>query len=180
MLGTAFLAEFKRATEAKWSERSIHPGLYGFQFRRGTRWNPGLPDDKITEYETDLGLQFPTDLRTFLREMNGTDLPTQNDYGTSGEPPRESVGVYSYPRDLELVKRRIEEWRGYRVELAATLAREDFDLVRQAGLVPIYAHRCVVCEPDLARSVVLSIADASDTIVYGNSLREYLETEFLR
>lgn len=180
MLRRAFLAEFKRSTEARWSERSIEPGLYGFQFQRGTRWNPGLPDDKIAEYEADLGLRFPMDLKAFLREMNGTDMPTRNVYGSSGEPQRESVGVYSYPRDLELVKRQIEAWRGCRVELTATLARENFDLGSQAGLVPIYAHRCVVCGTDPESSVVLSILDGSDAIVYANSLEEYLRLEFLR
>jgi len=105
-LNADFLAAFKRATEAKWSERSFNPRLYGFQFQRDTRWNPGLPDDEIAEYESILGVHFAHDLRIFLREMNGTGLPTLNVYGHSGERPRQSVGVYSYaaPRDLDIVK----------------------------------------------------------------------------
>lgn len=55
MLGNDFIAEFKRATEKEWSDRSINPMLDGFQFQRGTRWNPPLPDDKIVEYENALG-----------------------------------------------------------------------------------------------------------------------------
>lgn len=45
--------------------------------------------------------------------------------------------------------------------------------------MPIYIHRYVVCTSDPGNSVVLSIKDGSDAIVYGNSLREYLEREFL-
>jgi hypothetical protein len=139
-----------------------------------------LPDDKIAEYEDKLGIRFPTDLRTFLGQMNGTDLPTLNVYGQAGEQPSQSVGVYSYPGNFELVKRRIEEWRAYRVALVGTLADHGFELAPGADLMPIYAHRCVVCETVLARSVVLSVQDESDAIVYANSLQEYLEAEFLR
>ena len=76
MLSSDFLAEFQRATEAKWHEQPIDPHISGFQFQTGTRWNPGLTDEKIAEFEDVLGIQFPHDFRAFLRAMNGTDLPT--------------------------------------------------------------------------------------------------------
>ena len=113
--------------------------------------------------------------------MNGTDLATVNIYGSCGEPRRESVGVYSYPRDIEIVKKRIEDIRLNRTEIAADLAEQEFELPAEAVLVPIVFHRYVVCTAELDSSVVLSIVvDATDAIVYGNSLREYLENEFLR
>jgi len=37
----------------------------------------------------------------------------------------------------------------------------------------------LVCTRDLSASVVLSVHSADDAIVYGHSLREYLEKEFL-
>ena len=181
MLSSDFLAEFKRATEAKWSKESIDPTLYGFQFRRGTRWNAGLSDEQVTEYEGVLRVRFPHDFRTFLCEMNGTDLATLNVYGSSGEPPRDSVGVYSYPGDIEIVKARIECIRTSRAEIAADLAGQGFELPAEARLVPVFIHRYVVCTSDLNSSVVLSIVvNSTDAIVYGNSLREYLEKEFLK
>jgi hypothetical protein len=113
--------------------------------------------------------------------MNGTDLPTLNVYGSCGEPPLESVGVYSYPRDIEAVKERIEHIRASRAEIAADLAGQGFELPAEASLVPVFTHRYVVCTSDLNSSVVLSIVThATDAIVYGDSLREYLEKEFLR
>jgi hypothetical protein len=54
MLSNDFLAQFKRATEKRWSEQLINPNLYGFQFQRGTRWNPGLTSEKIEQYENAL------------------------------------------------------------------------------------------------------------------------------
>jgi hypothetical protein len=181
MLSRDFLAALKRATVEKWSQQSIDPTVYGFQFQHGTRWNPGLADDKIAEYENDLGVRFPDDFGVFLREMNGTDLPTLNIYGYCGEPPRTSVGVYSYPRDLEIVKQRIEDLRESWDEIVRDLAEQGFNLPAEAKLVPIYAHRYVVCTSNLDCSVVLSIVvHSTDAIVYGKSLEEYLEREFLR
>jgi hypothetical protein len=113
--------------------------------------------------------------------MNGTDLATLNVYGSCGEPPRESVGVYSYPRDIERAKTRIEDIRASRAEITADLAEQGFELPAEANLVPVYIHRYVVCTSILNSSVVLSVVvNAADAIVYGNSLREYLEKEFLR
>src|SRR5580704_13515808 len=136
MLSADFLTEFKRATEAKWREKSIDPTLYGFQFQRGTRWNEGLSDEMVTEYERVLGVRFPHDFKAFLHEMNGTNLATLNVYGSCGEPPRESVGVYSYPRDIETVKACIEHIRASRAEIAADLAGQAVQLPVEASLVP--------------------------------------------
>lgn len=181
MLSLEFLTAFKASTEQKWSRHSILPGVWGFRIQHDTRWIAGLSDDKINEYERTLGLRFPNDFRAFLRFVNGTDLPTLNVYGSSGEPERESVGVYSYPRDLEFVQDRIENLRDNRDEIATDLRSQGFELPAEAGFVPIYSHRYLVCASDPGSSVVLSVVTHSvDAIVYGNSLREYLEREFLR
>jgi hypothetical protein len=79
------------------------------------------------------------------------------------------------------VEQRIEDVRESRNEIAADLREQGFDLSGQANLVPIFAHRYVVCTSNLDFSAVLSIAVHDvDAIVYGNSLQEYLEREFLR
>jgi len=59
------------------------------------------------------------------------------------------------------------------------MAEQGFGLAPQDSLVPIFIHRYVVCTSDRASSVVLSVQDGTDAIVYGNSLEEYLEREFL-
>ena len=178
MLSDDFLTQFKQATEAKWSEKSINPTLYSFQFQRGTRWNPGLSEEMLTEYESILGVRFPHDFKTFLRRMNGTDLATLNVYGLCGEPHRKSVGVYSYPRDIEIVKQRIEDIRVSRAEIVTDLVEQGFELSPEARLVPVFSSRYVVCTSNLESSVVLSVViHAVDAIVYGNTLREYLEED---
>jgi hypothetical protein len=179
MLSSEFLADFKRATEARWRELSINPAVYGFQFQRGTRWNPGLSEQEVTEYEAALGARFPHDFKAFLQAANGTDLPTLNVYGCCGDPPSQSVGVYSYPKDIEVLKRQIEDVRQCLPEVKNTLAEQGFDWPSGASLVPIYGHRYLVCSTNPESSVVLSILDGNDAIVYGDSLKEYLQREFL-
>jgi len=170
-----FLKELKDATERRWQTQAIDPSIYGFQFQRRTRWMPGLSDEQITEYEKVLGTKLPGDLSAFLRAMNGTDLPTLNVYGSCGEPPRHSTGVYSYPRDVKVVEQLIEEAENNRAEIADDLASQGFYLMPQASLIPIFGHRYVACTPESDTSVVLSIVVHDvDAIVFGNSLREYL------
>jgi len=141
---------------------------------------PGLSEEQIAGYEDVLGAKFPNDFRTFLGAMNGTDLPTLNVYASSGVPPRQSPGVYSYPRDLEVVKQLIEVVQENRDDVTLDLATQGFHLPAQAVLVPVYGHRYVVCTRKLNTSAVLSvIVDDVDAIVFANSLREYLTEEFL-
>ena len=180
MLTEGFLPESKRATEEKWKNKSIDPTISGFQLKPGTRWNPGLSDELIASNEGALNVRFPRDFKTFLRELNGTDLATLNVYASTGHPHREWVGIYSYPRDIEIVKQLIERVRLNRANIARDLAEQGFELRTEADLVPIYGHRYVVCVPNADDSVVLSIVvNDTDAIVYGSSLREYLERELL-
>ena len=173
-----FLRKFKRQTEARWDHEGINPGIYGFQFQRGARWNRGLTEADIAMYQADLGVQFSDDFKHMLCLMNGTDLPTINIYGSSGEPQRTSVGVYSYPRDLSIVQELRRETEQGRDEITAELLDQGFELEPNANLVPIFSHRYIVCGADPGKSVVLSIV-GTDAIVYGNSLRTYLQAEFL-
>jgi hypothetical protein len=170
----------KQSTEKKWSSLTIDPSIYGFQFQRGTRWMPGLSDEQIADYEGVLGSKFPDDFRIFLGAMNGTDVPTLNVFGSSGVPQRQSPGVYSYPRDVEVVKHLIEVVRENRDDVALDLASQGFHLPPQASLIPVCGHRYVVCTQKLNTSAVLSIVVHDvDAIVFGDSLREYLTKEFL-
>ena len=180
MIDSDFLTELKLSTEKKWSSLTIDPSIYGFQFQRGTRWLPGLSDEQIADYEDVLGVKFPDDFRIFLGAMNGTDLPTLNIFGSSGVPQRQSPGVYSYPRDVAVVKQLIEVVHENRDDVALDLASQGFHLPAQASLVPVCGHCYVVCKRKLNTSAVLSIVvDDVDAIVVGNSLRNYLTKRFL-
>lgn len=180
-LDSDFFDNFKVATESKWRSQEIDPTIYGFQFQPGTKWNSGLSEPEIADYQQVLGVRFPRDLKFFLRKMNGTDLPTVNIYGSSGHALQESVGVYSYPRDLSIIRQRVADIQENRREITINLLDQGFDLPADAGLVPIFGNRYIVCIPGFENTVVLSIvAHDTDAVVYADSLRAYLKKEFLR
>jgi len=181
LLTTDWLIRFKQATEEVWNSRPLNPAIYGFQIQPGTRWNPGLSDAEIEHYEKALQIDFPDDFRRLLGYINGTDLPTINIYGESGIPPQQSVGVYSYPRDLPHVQHRIASLNAAsdRPRLFETLAEGGLSLPPDTKFAPIYEHRYVVCTKFFPQSPVVSIWDADDAIFYGDSLGDYLEREFL-
>jgi hypothetical protein len=179
MLDIDSVLAFKSASEEKWRNTSINDTSWGFQIQARTRWNSGLTDETIKQYEVAAGASFHPDFKTFLRCMNGTDIPAIDVMGSRGEPPRLAPGFYSYPRDLELIKKRIESVSTDKIQLSATLEEQGFHLPDDAKLIPIYFHRYLVCSPSIDSSPVLSIWHASDAIVYGRSLLEYLEKEVL-
>lgn len=170
--------EIKRRTEALWAGASIQPGIFGFQLQPGTRWNPGLVRDEIDAYERALGVRFPASFRCMLSVMNGTSRPTINVYGSRGHPSREGVGVYAYPRDLAIVREQMGYVAEDRAGITEALAEQGFHLEAEAGLVPVYSHRFLVCGGDLLDGPVLSIMD-TDAIVYGRNLVEYLYADLV-
>ena len=174
-----FFIDFKRKTETLWSQIEINESVYGFQIQRGTRWHPGLTENQIAEYENIVQARFPDDFRQMLSVMNGTDLPTLNIYGSSGIPYSTYVGVYSYPRDLQIIKDLISKTNEVRSEIEEILSEQEYNLEADAALIPIYSHRYIVCESSTRLSTILSIY-GTDAIVYGEALANYLETEFLR
>ncbi|MGI8437127.1 MAG: hypothetical protein ACR2NX_09520 [Chthoniobacterales bacterium] len=173
-----FIADFQRKTEELRSRITTDPKLSGFQFQRGTRWIQGLSEAQITEYESAVDATFPDDFRRMLRQINGTDRATLNVYGGQSAP-KESVGVYSYPRDLRHVKQCIRDLAPDREEIATELAEQGFAVHPDARLIPIFSHRYVVCGLDTSICVFVSVVGI-DAIIYGDTLRIYLEKEFLR
>ena len=144
-----FFAAFKLASEEMWSNKSIRENVWGFQLQPGTRWNPGLSDEEIREYEAVVDISFPSVFCTYLREMNGTDKPAIDIRGNSGENHRFGPGFYSYPRDMEAIHKMIRHAWADASQLRETLLDEGFCLPDDAKLVPIYSHRFVVCSSRL-------------------------------
>lgn len=177
MLTEQFIADFKARTEASWRLHELDPEIHGFQIQRGTRWNPGLSEDQIKRYEHDLGFAFPPALRLFLAHLNGTDIPTLNVYGHSGEPHRTRPGIYAWPRDLATVKESLrwvrEDWKDYESVLASVGLGG-----KKADLFPFFHDNCIVCGPDFPEMPVITI-DQHYAVLYDGGFGDYLERRFL-
>lgn len=172
-----FLTEFKHKTEAFWAQSPIS----GFQSPRGARWNPGLSDEQIEDYEKALGVHFPYDFRLMLRFMNGTFYPDETiEPRSTIDSHRKEIGIYSFPKDIELMHQRIHdlELESAFVDIQVVLHESGFELEAGSGFVPIYGHRYIHCSSNPIKSTVLSIV-GTDAIVVGYNLREYLQKEFL-
>jgi hypothetical protein len=167
----------RELSEEKWRTVWIRKEIWGFQIQAGTRWNSGLADSEIAEFESKVKANFPPQFRSYLRELNGTDQPAIDIRGNSGEAHRFGPAFYAYPRDIERVLQSVEFAARDRAQLRATLAEEGFDLRENARLIPIYGHRFVVCLPEGETCAVVSILNAFDAIVYGSSVSDYLYRE---
>ena len=176
MIDEVFLDSFKHETEALWRHRPI----VGLGSWRGAYWLPGLNEEEIAEFESEFGVRFPDDFRRLLTKCNGTEYPDQAIGEEFVGASRRAENVYSYPRDVALVREAINwlEWESARTDVQAVLAEQGYELESEAALMPIFGHRYLVCGSDPNSSTVLSIVE-NDAIVYGANLRTYLETEFL-
>lgn len=131
--------------------------------RPGRDWLPGLTAEDLAAYESELGVRLPDDARLLLRTMNGD---------SSGE-------FYSYPRDLERVRERMDRWRADWDAIAADLASDGVVLPPAATAVPLWKHRGVLCAADPKDSRVLSIVEG-DAVLYAESVAAWLDLEFPR
>lgn len=172
-----WLMQFKAKTELKWANRKINSTIYGFQIQENTKWLPGLTEESIDSYELELGVKFHSDFRLFLTCFNGFDRPGLNVYASSGYPLKEDVLFYRYPDDISIIRARIADLHGDRDKMLNNLQEDSgLHLVAPINFVPIFQHRYILCPPN--EPIICSIV-ATNAIVYGNSLKSYLETEFL-
>lgn len=156
-----FFSDLKHKTEARWEnyKPNFMWGLGGgFHIQKGTKWNPGLSNEEIVKFERAFDAKFPQVFKTMLRIMNGTDrsldyLPWEDEAA-----PFVDYEVHSYPRDLELMRRKLINVELYRERLVESLKSERFDLRPEHKLLPISGHCYLVCcYPDWAP--VLSIVE---------------------
>lgn len=162
-----FFPWLKTESEKLWENIEPNKAVYGFQLQAGTKWLPGLDDEQIANYEKDLGFVFPEIFKAFLKHMNGTDLHTVNVYGESGEPYAYSVGYYSYPRDIKVVKDMIT-W----ILEKYKISEEDLENLEIPHILPIVSHRFLVADR-CDTNPVLSMY-GTDTILYADSLQSFL------
>jgi hypothetical protein len=162
--------QLKIQTERIWENITIKPHIYGFQIQAGTKWRPGLSQPEIDKFEQDIGFKFPQIYRDYLSCMNGTDKDTLDIHGSTAMEPTYDCGYYSYPQDLERIKKRIS-WI-----YEAFDTDENFVQARKIPhIMPIYSHRFLIVD-NFIENPVLSM-HGTDVIIYGDDLLTYLARE---
>jgi hypothetical protein len=145
----------------------------------GVTLAPGLTKDEIRYAEQMHRFRFPPDLRTFLSSALpvGQGFP---DWRTPGSPAL--LDQMSWPFrgvafDIEHNVFWYKPWgpRPATLSEAIVLARTGVESAPR--LIPIYSHRYIPAEPELAGNPVFSVYQ-TDIIYYGLDLRRYFSCEF--
>ena len=103
----SFFKEIKTLSEKYWNECDINPDTFGFQIQNGTKWKKGLSENELTDFQTELNITFPEELKNFYRTMNGLDKKGINVFGSNGTKPTYNSIYYSYPQDIKQIKENI-------------------------------------------------------------------------
>ncbi len=102
-----FFTAIKHLSEKYWSECDINPDIFGFQIQNGTKWKKGLAENELADFQAELNIEFPEELKNFYRTMNGLDKKGINVFGSNGTEPNFNPIYYSYPDDLEQIREKI-------------------------------------------------------------------------
>ena len=167
---TEFFPWLKGTSEEFWETIEIDKSIFGFQVQKGTKWLPGLSNEDIVDYESEMGFCFPHNYKIYLRHMNGTDASRINVYGDCGGPYRYSPGFYSYPRDIEAVRNKI---RWIHEEFGVT--PEFVEEQQIPRIMPIVSHKFLVVDR-CSENPILSMY-GRDCIFFASSLESFLVNE---
>jgi len=169
--------EFKVKSEDKFRNLKIE-NCWGFQIQPGTTWNPGLNKYEIEALEKLFGFEFPFDYKDMLLTINGFDRD-QIAIDPDGKEANEfGRRMYKYPEDHETTFSLRQEIKDNINYVNEELQLSGFDTEKVVGFVPLYSHRAMAVFTDKSLSLVISIHQGDDVIVYSNSLMDYWKKEF--
>ena len=160
----------KEITENYWNSKSINKKVYGFQIQKGTKWNNGLSEQEIIEFQNIMGFEFPEILKDYYTVMNGVDKEQINVYGDSGEQYSYSKMLYGFPKDIQIMNDLIQ-WIYDENEI------NEAEMVNKniSRIFPIYAHRFMLI--DTNEHSILSMY-GNDIILFANNIIDLFNMEF--
>ncbi|RFM32792.1 SMI1/KNR4 family protein [Chitinophaga silvisoli] len=164
----AFFEKIKAMTEKAWEE--IDPAdEYGPRIPPGAKWNRGLTEEELKQFEQDMGFEFPLPLRNFYRTMNGLDKV--DTWVDEHNVHHYFTPFYAYPRDLD----RIYSMISWIYESTGV----NSEIVKASGIsriFPVWQHRFIMI--DNPGHPILSM-HGSDIIFYGATLaRNFIADHF--
>jgi hypothetical protein len=160
-----YFQKIKQAANKSWRRLNIEENCWGLQIQAGTKWRDGLSETAMAEFETTIGYEFPLALKNYYKTMNGLDTPGIDVRGSEGALPRYGPIYYSYPDDLDEIKKTID-W----VLNANHVSPGDLP-AKASRIFPIMGHRFLLIDDPKHR--VLSM-HGDDIIYWSNSLSELL------
>lgn len=152
----------------------------------GIPFDEGLSDEEFVRIESTLGFRFPSEIRSFLtcgipvgdsfynwRDLSVANVQRFHDFSLSIEDAF-LFDIENNSDDLRfMLGDRFSEMKDPDVFSKAVLDC----LQASSKLIPFYAHRCFFDGMD--NMPIVSFWQPTDTIFYGESFEDYLETQFL-
>lgn len=157
-----FFRRLKTESEALWETAPFDKRSQNYQVQAGMKWNSGLDEAALQEFEQQIGFPFPEILRNYYRVMNGTDLPEINTHSDSGHPFTYYHRFYSWPNDVERIQEYIR-WicEAREIDPAALVQK------KISRILPVAGHRFLMI--DIPGNPVLSMYGA-DIVFWANDL----------
>ena len=165
----SFFETIKKESESFWANTSPNKSIYGFQIQQDSKWQQGLTDIELQEFENSFGFSFPTSLRNFYKTMNGLTKQGLNLYGNDGTPNAFRSVFYTYPDDIQLIQEQID-W----IYEATSVKKEDLEHLEVSRIFPVYGHRFMLV--DIPGNPILSMY-GDDIIYYADNLSKLLVNE---
>lgn len=124
----------KLESEIFWKSIELE-NCWGLQIQAGSKWNKGLSEEQLKDFQNQMNLEFPESLKNFYRTMNGLNKPAVNNNGGEGTLEYGSL-FYSYPEDIKIIKSQIE-W----VLEANKISQGDLKTYNIPRIFPYFGHR---------------------------------------
>jgi hypothetical protein len=155
------------------------PVLVGQMKDKGVAFDAGLTDAEVQAVETCFGFTFPPDLRSFLQTAlpQGERFPDWRSGERSALQEWLDTPLQGILFDVEHNGFWLEEWGPRPLSLDDSKRIASKLVALAPRLIPIYSHRMMPNEPQLAGNPVFSVHQ-TDIIHYGFDLTDYLRHEF--
>jgi hypothetical protein len=145
----------------------------------GVSLEPGLTDAEVNKVEQRYGFRFPPDLRSPLRFA----LPIDQRFPNWRAGPEAALRKqWDWPADgicfdIEHNEYWMETWGPRPSTLYEAFCIARAEVARAPVLIPVYGHRYLPSEPEIAGNPVYSVWQ-TDIIYYGYDLASYFHHEF--
>ncbi|WP_299388320.1 SMI1/KNR4 family protein [uncultured Lacinutrix sp.] len=160
-----FFEKIKNLSEKYWNNSDINQDIFGFQIQKGTKWKDGLSENELSDFQTQMKIEFPEGLKNFYRTMNGLDKEGINVFGSNGTEPNFNPIYYSYPENLKQIRENIN-W----IYKSNGVKIENIEIPK---IFPITGHRFLILDEN---NQILSMY-GDDIIFWSENISKLIGTE---
>ncbi|MFN3753921.1 hypothetical protein [Flavobacterium sp.] len=128
----------------------------GLQIQPGTKWNKGLSENDLKDFQKKLGIEFTPSLKNYFKTMNGLDKLEIDINSYSGDPEF-GICMAKYPESINDIKNSVESvFESFEANISNEFVPNIF---------PYYGNRYLILEQ---KEIVVSIMN--DIVYWSENL----------